>query len=131
MKGLACLCIVLIMFNGCAATGSRPGKYGDSQVLADIFLVSFKSSSDMPKEEIFKNVLRIASEMTLANGFTHFVVMGESDETNSDMAYMTAGYSIPIDKPIINFTIKCFKEGYPRYAIDVKKFLNYNFPQPD
>jgi len=137
--------------SGCATTyhpKTWTGGYTDFRISKDTFSVTFKANAYTPKEDVVKYALRRASELTLMKGFTHFVVLGESDDSKSFMYHTSTGsasaysygnyakvygsstgYSIPIKKPRITLQIKCFKSEYPEGAIDAKEFLDYNVPE--
>lgn len=144
------VCVVSLL--GCS-TPYRPlsGRFGydDFRISADVFEISFAGNGHTPPSVVNRYVLRRASEVTLANGFTHFVVISEKDESLYGAAGTTSGYGsastynggqhatgnysgnslqVPFRFPAGRIRIQCTREPNANHAICARDFLSYNYP---
>ena len=141
---------LLIMSSGFASC-VRPttytaldGRFGyDSfRITDDVFAVSFAGNSQTPLSMVDRYVLRRASEVTLDNGFTHFVLLRVEDRTiqgihidgpamgTAQTSYYSATPTTHAFRlPAKSIQIKCFRDQQPgtEEAIDAAAFLRYNF----
>ena len=146
-------CTGLLLLMSALASCVRPtpytaldGRFGyDSfRITDDVFAVSFAGNSQTPLSVVDRYVLRRASEVTLENGFTQFVLLRVEDRTIQGVhidgpamgTAQTSYYSATptthaFRMPAKSIQIKCFRDQLSgtNEAIDAAAFLRYNFPR--
>ncbi len=155
MCGRMLLSLILMFAVGCATPYQKlSGKFGydDFRITEDVFEVSFSGNAKTPASTVSRYVFRRAAEVTLQNGFTHFLPMQEADQSlygefytssgtthyhggqNSGSSWSqgsSSGLGIPFRMPAITMRVRCFKPPLPESdrLIDATDFLKYNFPE--
>lgn len=135
-KLLSVLSLALIagVLAGCATGYSNTnftGGYSDTQLAPDVFRVKFNGNGYTSQDRAQDFALLRAADLTLANGFTRFAVVNESNQTvqesyttpgtvdtygsyNSNTGYYTAtsfynpGVTYNFLKPRTGMLIRCF-----------------------
>lgn len=131
MKAIAVISLAMLL-GGCATTyqpESFSGGFSETQLDTNVFRVSFRGNGYTRAERVEELALLRSAELTLKNGFTHFVVInGHSREqlgtyTTPTQSYTTAygntaygtartttygGQTFLISKPSTTNTIMCF-----------------------
>jgi hypothetical protein len=84
--------IVALLLAGCATTtvpdyrprapGGSVG-YSDLQLSPNLYRISFSGSTASTRDDVERYLLRRAAEVTLASGYTHFVLSGRDTERDS------------------------------------------------
>ena len=82
-------CMTATPYQPAAASSSATG-YSDQQIEADRFQVSFRGNSLTARETVERYLLFRAAELTVQNGFDHFILVSKDTETRSE-TYRTAG----------------------------------------
>lgn len=72
------------------ATASSAGGYSDQQIEGNRFQVSFRGNSLTSRETVERYLLFRAAELSLQNGFDHFILVSKDTETRSE-TYRTGG----------------------------------------
>lgn len=110
-------CIVsaaIFLLTGCAtAYGPSNGKsgYSDTQLQQDIFRVSFSGNAKTSKERAGDFAMLRASEVTLANKYTYFAIIDNSDTSSTSFVTMPVGNNLmtnAVEFPRSTMLIKCF-----------------------
>ena len=86
MRAFLPLTLALVLTSGCATPYQKAGLgggYDDFLITRHAFEVTFRGNSHTREETVAKYLLRRASEVTLINGFTHFLPTAERDLTGS------------------------------------------------
>ena len=73
------------------ATASSAGGYSDQQIESNRFQVSFRGNSLTSRETVERYLLFRAAELSLQNGFDHFILVSKDTETRSE-TYRTPGF---------------------------------------
>jgi len=87
---------VVLVISGCATPyQKRTARFGydDFRIAEDLFEVSFSGNVKTPISDVSKYVFRRASEVTLTNGFTHFIPIGEADQSLQGSVNTASGQS--------------------------------------
>ncbi len=136
MRTIAAISLAVLLLAGCATTYQPEGLSGgfsETQLDTNVFRVSFRGNGYTRAERAEELALLRSAELTLKNGFTHFVVIdGRSREqlgtyTTPTQSYTTAnataygnsaygtartttygGQTFLISKPSTTNTIMCF-----------------------
>jgi len=125
---------LLILLSACS-TPYKPSHggtgYSDTQVNTDSFIVGFKGGSPLRTKEL---ALLRSAEVTLANGYSYFVVTQVDDLSTVRTHTEPYGYSIhdryylyqdrthTVTKPHFVYTIVCY-EDRPPHSYDAKMVL--------
>ena len=138
MSKLLTILVVAITLCGCATpyqnTGFTGG-YSETQLQPNVFSVHFRGNGHTSRQRSSDFALLRCAELTMQNGFTHFVIANSSQDTKTMMyntggsshtygtvntygntsygsfnTYHSGGTSIPINKPRSSYTILCFKQ---------------------
>ncbi len=118
------LLMLMLLTIGCATPYKRSGfagGYRDYKIKDNMYTVYFGGNGYTNAEKCNQYAMRRAAEVTLENGYTHFVILDSTYERN-----YSAVLIIPVSKPEITLTISCFKSDYPKEAIDAEKYLEDN-----
>ncbi len=147
IKFIVAAAVILIILNGCSGyqLSGRKETVSVMNISPKTFTVNFCGNAYMSKKEVEKYTFQRASEVALSKGYSHFVVLNKSD--NSEMCMLNSGgqhdsvsgsgvrdssaYAFqPFMKPNLTLTIQCFSKGekMPEGAIDADEFLRQNFP---
>lgn len=151
---------ITVISTGCGTKYQKQtflsGGYSEIQTNPDSFIVYFKGNGSTSNERTLKYVLLRASELTIQNGYKHFVIVDTSDESSSytysstrntasasetshkkpqrsNTQVRAAGssntYSGMVVKPGMRIKIKCFHEA-PQIgeSIDAEFYWNANKP---
>jgi len=133
LSPLVCITAVLVL-SGCATGYQKAGFFGgfeDTQLDENAFSITFKGNAYTNMQRASDFTYLRASELTLQNGYTYFAVTSASknvsrssytteSQTTTDIpfygnsayatSHTTPGQTYTQEKPIIEFTIICFKE---------------------
>lgn len=147
MKIVLVIAAALMALCGCSSyqLTSQNTRMTVDNISPKTFTVNFCGNAYMQQKEVEKYALQRASEVSLSKGYSHFVVLKKSD--NSELCMLnSAGTSgaesssrstapssyvfQPFLKPNITLTIQCFSKGEKLMdgAIDAEQFLKENFP---
>jgi uncharacterized protein YceK len=140
-------CIYLIvgsvLLGGCSGYMLQSGKrsFSTESTSASGYNVSFCGNAYMNKNEAEKLTMQRACEITLTKGYTHFVVLKKTDQSEfcsfEDLpragSKQASSNSLVgpqnIVRPNITLNIQCYKtKDAPEGAIDAQKYLDENFP---
>jgi hypothetical protein len=140
MRWLLCLFAVATLC-GCASGPSYVPQsstsaigYSDEQLSAGRYRVTFAGDIDDTREQVETNLLRRAAEVTLAAGYTHFVVDKQNTETRVshrmiyemyDRPFMTNAFSSRPPPPA-SFALRSHWQEHlllPRDLGDVKRYV--------
>lgn len=123
---------------GCATRYHRenffhPG-YSDFRVSQDRFCVTFSGNQHTTRDKAEQYVLLRAAELTQNHGYTHFVILGSEDDTNTTLEQrawpLLTSTITQVKKPRITVRIQCFVENErPSAAICAADYLLFNRPE--
>lgn len=133
------LLFITVLFSGCATKYQETGLTGGfshSQLGPDIFRVTFQGNGFTRKAQAADFALIRAAELTLENGFSHFIIVQSSDVSMSMTIYTptqssttgsaqriggttlmqantttTGGNAIPMHAPGVELLIRCHREN--------------------
>ena len=94
----AILVVVVVVLSGCVtATPYQPAPprgfgYSEERLDQNKFRVSFRGNAQTPRETVEDYLLYRAAELTLQNGFTHFIVVGRDTEAKTSYRYWIDHY---------------------------------------
>lgn len=81
--------LYLIVLSSCS-TSYKPlgfgGGYTDQRIAEDMFQVSFQGNGYTGKEKVQSFLLKRCAEVTIENGYTHFIILNNNSGT--DINYM-------------------------------------------
>lgn len=147
MKTFATMIALSLALAGCAnfPLSNMKGTTSVSEISPRTYSVSFCGNAYMSQDEVDKYAFQRASELTLARGYTYFVVLSKED--NSEFCAINTGgkygrrppseptdaqsYAFPpFMKPNVKLTIRCYSQSakLPQDAINADSFLRENFP---
>ena len=124
----------MMLVSGCAASHyTKAGKFGysDYKISQNVFSVSFQGKNKTSATDVEKMALRRSAEVTLKNGFTHFIILeNKPNQTTKLVPTMAKYFSGPLSITRSNITlrIKCFKDTSPADTINANEFLTTNYP---
>jgi len=135
--------VMLVLLCGCSEyrlSGTKEGTLVQ-EVSDSTFSVTFCGSAFMSQSEVDKYVMQRASELTLDKGFTHFIILGKEDASETcslkdvshnqpegGQAQRTEKTEAFMYRPNMRLKIKCYRDSVPKDAVDAQKFLDENFP---
>jgi len=145
------LCVALLasffLLNGCANFGLQSrNEYTVTEAISTSFYkVTFCGNAYMRQPEAEKLAIQRACELTLKKGYTHFVILEKSDQSEMCMlsdaprgAYNNAPEKVTsgsfagtqsLTRPNMTLKIQCYAKGQaPKESIDAQQYLNENFP---
>ncbi len=119
---------VTVMFSGCASTQyvERKGNFWgsghyESKIQDDVFKVGYTGVASTMRDQAEDLALLRCADVTLNNGYTHFVVQDKNTTSYTHSSYTplmpydykgatyyTGGYSSTYSNPDIYFVIRCF-----------------------
>lgn len=126
----------MFIFLGCStpyqSVGFRGG-YFETKIDNDTFFVGFRGNGYTGAFTAKLYTMRRAAELTLKNGYTHFVEISNDDSSNKYYVHHfngNYGSSHTVSKPETLLRIKLIKDNFDKYTTvtDAKKFLEINFP---
>jgi len=90
----------------------------------------FKGNGFTESQQVYKYVLMRACEVTLENGYSYFVILGNEDTTSKSFTAYASNSSFSVSqvtKPGRDICIQCFYKKPDVYgAIDALEYLSYN-----
>lgn len=145
MKSLYIYLIVgAVLLSGCSGFMLQSGKrsFSTEALSESAYSVNFCGNAYMKQSEAEKLTMQRASEITLTKGYTHFVILKKTDQSEfcslkdtprslSTDDPSTGSFVGPqnIVRPNITLNIQCYKtKDAPEGAIDAQKYLDENFP---
>ena len=145
------LCVTLLvsffLLNGCANFGlqSRNEYTVTESISTSFYKVAFCGNAYMRQPEAEKLAIQRACELTLKKGYTHFVILEKSDQSEMCMlsdaprgtyadapAKVTSGSfasTQSLTRPNMTLKIQCYaQKDAPKDSIDAQQYLDENFP---
>jgi len=135
----------LVLLGGCSGFMLQSEKESviTESISSSNFTVTFCGNAYMNQGEAEKYAMQRACELTLTKGYSHFVILSKTDQSQicalqdaplpgySSGKQPAAGTASPqsIIRPNLTLKIQCFKPtDAPKEAIDAQKYIDDNFP---
>lgn len=132
------------LLNGCSGfmIQSEKKSFVTDSISKSAYSVTFCGNAYMEPSEAEKLAMQRACEITLTKGYTHFVVLTKSDQSEicrledaprlgSKQTPPSAPFVGPqnIVRPNLMLKIECYTANKaPKSAIDAQKYIDENFP---
>ena len=138
------LIVYSVLLNGCSGFMLQSGKrsFSTEAISESVHSVSFCGNAYINQNEAEKLTMQRACEITLTKGYTHFVVLKKTDQSEfcslkdtpragSTQASTPSSFVGPqnIVRPNITLNIQFYKaKDAPKEAVDAQKYIDENFP---